>query len=70
MNAAGNEAINHSMFQYNDNGKGVHAFSDKVAALPFVPLAPVTVAVMNWNGSWTGKEKDEYNFAILGCGRC
>jgi hypothetical protein len=65
VNAAGNEGSSHSMFQYNDNGKGVHAFSDKIAALPFVPLAPVTTVVMNWNGNWAGKEKDEYDFAIV-----
>jgi hypothetical protein len=65
VNAAGNEAVDHTMFQYKDNGKGVHAFTDKVAALPFVPFAPITTVIMNWNGNWKGKERDEYDFRIL-----
>ncbi len=65
VNAAGNEALDHTAFKYKDNGKGIHAFSDKVLALPFVPFAPVTTVIMNWNGNWAGKESSEYDFAIL-----
>ncbi len=65
VNAAGNEAVDHTMFQYQDNGKGLHAFSEKLAALPFVPFAPITTVVMNWNGNWGGKEKAEYDFRVL-----
>ncbi len=65
VNSAGNEALNHTMFEYKDNGKGVHAFSTKLAALPFVPLGTNATAVMNWNGNWGGGEKNEYDFKIV-----
>jgi Subtilase family len=65
VNSAGNEAVDHTAFQYKDNGKGVHAFSEKVSALPFVPFSPVTKVEMSWNGNWNGKEKDEYDFSVL-----
>lgn len=68
VNAAGNEAINHSIFKYQDNGKGLHTFSPddpKAVVLPFVAGEPSTRVILNWNGSWTGKEKDEYDFVVL-----
>ncbi|MCC7450623.1 MAG: S8 family serine peptidase [Anaerolineae bacterium] len=65
VNSAGNEALNHTSFVYKDNGKGVHAFSEKLAALPFVPLGPTATAFLNWNGNWNGGEKNEYQFKIV-----
>lgn len=66
VNAAGNEAVDHTMFTYNDSaGDGQHHFSDQDAALPFVAYDPHTNVTMNWNGNWNGGEKDEYDFTIL-----
>ncbi len=65
VNAAGNEAVDHTAFQYQDNGQGVHQFSSDVTALPFVPFAPITTVTMNWNGNWNGKEKAEYDFRVV-----
>ncbi len=66
VNAAGNEAVDHTMFTYNDTAKdGQHHFSEQDTALPFVTYAPHTSIVMNWNGNWNGGEKNEYTFSIL-----
>lgn len=65
VNAAGNEAVDHTVFQYSDNGEGIHSFGGDVVALPFVTFAPVTTVSMNWNGNWNGKEKNEYDFSIV-----
>ncbi|MEP7285391.1 MAG: S8 family serine peptidase [Chloroflexota bacterium] len=65
VNAAGNEATDHTMFQYKDNGKGIHKFSDKVLALPFAGYETPTTVAMNWDGNWGGKEKSEYDFTIV-----
>jgi len=65
VNSAGNEALNHTSFEYKDNGKGIHAFSSKLPALPFVSAGTTVTAIMNWNGNWNGGEKNEYQFKIL-----
>ncbi len=65
VSAAGDESPGHTAFQYHDNGQGLHAFSAKVTALPFVAFAPTTTVVMNWNGNWQGGEQGEYTFTIL-----
>lgn len=64
--AAGNEALDHTTFKYNDSaGDGQHHFDSSNDSLPFVAFDPHTTVVMNWNGSWKGSEKDEYDFSIL-----
>ncbi len=65
VNAAGNEAVDHYMRPFKDNGKGLHAFTSKAALLPFIALDPNTTVFLNWNGNWAGKEKDEYDFRVL-----
>src|SRR5207244_3292291 len=65
VNAAGNEAVDHTVFQYSDNGQGIHSFGGDVLALPFVTYAPVSTVAMNWDGNWAGKEKSEYDFTIV-----
>ncbi len=66
VNAAGNEAVDHTTFKYNDTaGDGQHHFDDKNDSLPFVAFDPHTNVVMNWNGNWNGGEKNEYTFSIL-----
>jgi hypothetical protein len=65
VNSAGNEAQSHTAFKYEDGGNGTHDFGTKNGALPFVPFSPVTSVVLEWNGSWTGKEKNEYDLTIL-----
>jgi hypothetical protein len=68
VNAAGNEATDHSMFQYSDNGEGLHSFGQQdgqdQVAIPFIAGEPETSVIMNWNGNWNGKEKSEYNFVV------
>jgi hypothetical protein len=64
--AAGNEALDHTTFKYDDSvGDGQHHFDSSHDTLPFVAYAPSTQVSMNWNGSWKGGEKDEYDFSVL-----
>src|SRR5262249_11884348 len=37
----------------------------KAVVLPFIAGEPSTHVILNWNGSWTGKEKSEYDFIVL-----
>jgi hypothetical protein len=64
LTAAGNEAVNHSLFEYKDgDSDGLEDFDGK-NALPFIAFDPNTSVSMNWNGNWNGKEANEYTFTI------
>jgi hypothetical protein len=68
--SAGNEAEGHSRFTYTDDGNGNHTFGkgkdgNDVTMLPFEAGIPQTNIVMDWNGSWGGKEKSEYDFTVF-----
>ena len=66
VNAAGNEAENHTIVTFTDkDGNGRHDFPNKQQALPFAAFGPQTSITMNWNGNWKGGEKNEYTFTIF-----
>ncbi len=64
VNAAGNYAMSHTAFKYNEGADGLHKFSDDVNVMPFLASAPVTVIALNWDGNWNGGEKNEYSFVV------
>jgi subtilisin family serine protease len=67
VNSAGNYALSHTMVKYKAGEKNLHDFGaeEPVYTMPFVAGAPVTTIIMNWNGSWKGSEKSQYDFIIL-----
>jgi hypothetical protein len=65
VNAAGNYALSHTIFAFNEGKNKFHDFGEDTLAMPFIAGEPNTSIAMNWNGNWDGREKTEYDFFIL-----
>ncbi|MBX3085450.1 MAG: S8 family serine peptidase [Anaerolineae bacterium] len=65
VNAAGNYALSHTIFPFNEGKNKFHDFGEDTLTMPFIAGEPATSIAMNWNGNWNGKEKSEYDFIVL-----
>jgi subtilisin family serine protease len=65
VNSAGNYGDSHTMLEFNENDDGWHDFGDGEVWMPFQAFAPYTDIAMNWNGSWDGREDNNYRFVVV-----
>ncbi len=64
INAAGNSATSHSLFQFNSGEDDFHDFGNGTYLMPIAAEAPFVSIVMNWNGNWDGREDNNYHLYI------
>lgn len=70
VNAAGNYALSHTVFEFKEGQDGFHTFGQDdsgqdVYFMPFIAGEPITSIAMNWNGNWQGGEKTQYNYTVF-----
>ncbi|MBE2272489.1 MAG: S8 family serine peptidase [Anaerolinea sp.] len=64
VNSAGNEALSHTMWQYNPGEEGWHDFGGGEYWLPFIANSYGAMIALNWNGNWNGREDAFFRFTV------
>ncbi len=64
VNSAGNEALAHSMWNYNPGEDGWHDFGGGEYWMPFIANSYSVMIAMNWNGNWNGGEDTFFRFTV------
>lgn len=65
VNAAGNEAQKHTLFEYREGEAGFHDFGDEDYLMPFLARSEFVSITMNWNGNWDGEEENNYQIVVF-----
>lgn len=64
VNSAGNQAMSHTLWEFNGDADGIHQFGDG-NLLAFQAYTEATTAILNWDGNWDGGERANYTLVIL-----
>lgn len=65
VNSAGNYALSHARFKFEEGEGKAHFFDEETNLMPFVAYSSQSYLALNWDGNWNGGEKTEYIVTIF-----